>query len=416
MPRGPVIIVGAGVSGLSCAADLVRQGVDVRVLEASDGVGGRVRTDIVDGFRLDRGFQLLLTAYPEVRARLDPERLDLRPLPPGARVRKDGRVHVVADPFRAPDLAWATLAAPVGTLVDKLRVLLLRQDALRGTLDDLMQAPETSTRLALHAAGFSPRFVDAFWRPFLGGTFFDPDLATSSRMMRFVVRMAALGDNAIPADGMGAVSRQLAEAVPDDLLTRRTRVVEVSGQQVRTEGGARLEAAAVVVATEAPAAARLLGRPAPRSRATTTVWYAADTPTPDGPWLVLDGDGDGPVNHLVRLSAVNPTCAPDGQHLVAANVLGMPDRDDALLDRTIRAQLRGWYGADVDRWQRLRIDRIPHALPAGRVGLPSDPHLGGGLFLAGDHRASPSLHGAMSSGGAAAQAVLSFLAASRLAA
>lgn len=408
-PDAPVVIVGAGVTGLACARDLADAGVAVRVLEASDGIGGRVRTDRVDSFQLDRGFQILLTAYPEAQARLDLRALDLRAMHPGALVARDGRLHTVADPLRQPTALWASLRAPIGTLPDKLRVLALRTRALRGSVDDVLSGPDEPARAALHRMGFSPGFVDAFWRPFLGGTCFDPDLTTSARMLRFIVRMAALGDNAVPAAGMGAIPAQLAAGLPPGTVLCDAPVAAVRADGVTRVDGAEEPAAAVVIATDAPAAARLLGRPAPRSRTTTTAWFAADAPPVAGPWLVLDGDGDGLVNHLVAMDQVAPTYAPAGASLIAANLLHVPELDDDALAAAIRDDLADTFGAAVHRWRLLRVDRIHHALPVGRVGPATAETVAPGLIAAGDHLASPSLNGAMASGGAAARAVLAHL-------
>ncbi|MGW8282939.1 MAG: NAD(P)/FAD-dependent oxidoreductase, partial [Gemmatimonadota bacterium] len=254
-----VLIAGAGLAGLVCARKLIRAGLEPLVLEASDAPGGRVRTDEVDGFRLDRGFQVLLTAYPVTRQILDYDRLDLRPFEPGALLRMDGGFHRIADPFRRPGAVPATLRAPVGTFGDKLRVARLALSLRRDSVEEILTRDESTTRERLEALGFSPRVVEAFFRPFLGGVFLDAELATSSRMFEFVFKMFGAGPVAVPAAGMGAISGQLADGLGSDTLRTGAPVASVTRDSVTLESGERLTGKAVVVATEGRTAVRLAG-------------------------------------------------------------------------------------------------------------------------------------------------------------
>lgn len=213
-----VIIIGAGLSGLACALALRQRGVEPLILEASDGIGGRVRTDRRDGFLLDRGFQVLQTWYPEARRVLDYEALDLRPFEPGALVRRDGRFHRVSDVWRRPARLPEMLFSPVGTAGDKLRMLALRRRALQGDLETLYEREETDTLSMLRGMGFSRRMIDSFFKPFFAGVFFEPDLQISSRAFDFVFRAFALGDTALPAQltfsGCRPISSDLARPGP----------------------------------------------------------------------------------------------------------------------------------------------------------------------------------------------------------
>src|SRR3954470_6592948 len=207
---GQVVIIGAGVAGLCCALRLQDKNIPCVVLEASDAPGGRVRTDKVDGFLLDRGFQVLLTAYPEAQSLLDYKALRLRTFAPGALVRVQGKLHRVSDPFRQPWTLPSTLLAPIGNLADKLAVARLRSQVRTGPLEAIWTRPETSSLEALRDFGFSPRIIDSFFRPFCGGIFLETELATSSRLLEFVFRMLSEGWAALPAAGMGAIPAQLA--------------------------------------------------------------------------------------------------------------------------------------------------------------------------------------------------------------
>jgi phytoene dehydrogenase-like protein len=405
-----VIVVGAGLSGLCCARELRAAGLDVLVLERGDAPGGRVRTDIVDGFLLDRGFQVLLTAYPEARRVLDYERLGLRPFESGALIRRDGRFTRIADPVRHPLRALESLLDAPGSIPDKLRVARLRRRLSRGSLNEILTAPQVTTAEALRREGFSPELVEAFFRPFLGGIFLDPSLDTSSRLFAYVFKLFAQGEAVLPAAGMQAIPRQLAEGLPEAALRLGCTVEAAGPGEVVLAGGERLVADAVVVAADGPEAARLTGAvEAPAPRAVTCLHYAAERSPVGEPILVLDGDGRGPVNDLCVSSDVAPGYAPPGAALVSTTVLGVPSLADEALDDAVRGQVRHWFGAQVDAWRLLRVHRIPFALPAqppaALAAVERPARLRDGLFVCGDHRNTASIQGAMVSGRRAAAAV-----------
>ncbi len=405
-----VIVVGAGIAGLCCARELHAAGLDVLVLERGDEPGGRVRTDVVDGFLLDRGFQVLLTAYPEARRVLDNERLRLRPFESGALIRRGDRFARIADPFRHPRRALESLRDAPGSIPDKIRIARLRSRLSHFSLNEILTAPQVTTAEALRREGFSHELVDAFFRPFLGGIFLDPSLETSSRLFAFVFKLFGEGEAALPAAGMQAIPRQLAASLPEAALRCGATVESTGPGEVVLAGGERLAASAVVVAADGPEAARLTGAfEAPAPRAVTNVHYSAERSPVGEPVLVLDGDGRGPVNDLCVPSDVAPSYAPPGAALVSATVLGVPPLSDEALDGAIRDQLRGWFGAQVDGWRLLRVLRIPFALPAQPPAVLAQPErpvrLAGGLFICGDHRDTASIQGAMVSGRRAAAAV-----------
>lgn len=405
-----VLIVGGGLAGLCCALRLHRAGISSRVFEASDDVGGRARTDKVDGFLLDRGFQVLLTAYPEAQKVLDYHRLELARFEPGALIRYCGKFHRFADPWRRPRHLISTACSPVASLSDKLRVARLRWRVCRGTLDDCFARAETTTIEALRRERFSERIIERFFRPFLGGVFLDPELRTSSRLFDFVFRMFATGDAALPACGMGAMARQLADQLPEGTVITNMRVDHVDEKSVRLANGERRDAESIVVACEAPAAARLLGDDVPTAgQSVTCLYFAAEQPPIREPILVLNGEGDGPIDNLSVPSQAASKYAPNDYSLISVTTLGIA-REDEGLESKVREQLRDWFGTSVNQWRRLRTYRIPYALPAqippalSPVAKPARRN--DGVFVCGDYLDTASIQGAMLSGRRAAEHII----------
>lgn len=405
-----VLIVGGGVAGLCCALRLNQQGISSQVLEASDTVGGRVRTDEVEGFLLDRGFQVLLTAYPEARSVLDYDALDLRPFYPGALIRCENRFHRFADPWRHPIDGLLGLFSPVGSLSDKLLVAKLRRQVLSGAVEDLYRRPETTTINALRTVGFSEHMIDRFFKPFIGGVFFDPDLGVSSRMFEFGFRMFSIGDTALPSRGMGAIPEQIAGRLPAGCVRTGARVASIQHDGVRLDSGEEIQSQAIVVATEGPEAARLLGdQEKPGSRSVTCLYFVMDEPLLSHPLLVMNGEGKGPINSLCSPSSVAPGYAPRNRSLLEVTIIGSPDQDDKQLEAAVRAQLTDWFGQPARGVRHLRTYRILHALPMQTppTSAPGSTsrQVGPRLFVCGEYQSVASLQWAMVSGRQAAEAV-----------
>ena len=319
--RKKVIIVGGGLAGLACAVTLRKGGVDAQVLERSDGVGGRVRTDSVNGFLLDRGFQVYLSAYPEAGRMLDLKALDLRRFRAGALVFRNQKMHRVMDVFRHPGDLIGSALAPIGSLGDKLRVAKLRFKK-RG----VSQSADRSTEEFLRDFGFSERMIDGFFRAFYGGIFLERELRTSSRMFEFTFQMFTDGYATLPAGGMRAIPDQLAARLPAESIHLNTEVRSVEERAVALETGERWEADAVVVATDARTARRLLPEPGTEEvawRAVTGIYFSAPHSPMNEAIIALNGDGDGLVNNVCVISDVVPEYAPLGKSLISVSVLGV---------------------------------------------------------------------------------------------
>lgn len=416
------IVVGGGLAGLACARELVRRGRSVRLVEAAAAVGGRVATDTVDGFRIDRGFQVYLDAYPEGRCQLDLGALKLGRFHPGALVAGGGRLRRVADPWRRPLTAVGSLLAGTVGPADALRVARLRSEVLArfaaGKLDPdaPVTAAERTTREALEARGFSDRFLARFFEPFFGGVFLERGLETAEPIFAFTFAMFALGSACLPAGGMAAIPRQLAAGLPADAVEVGTPVDAVEAGRVRLADGRILAARAVVVATDGRSAARLLpvgllpamAKPRADKEARLVAFAAENSPLGE-PTLVVSADRAEPIDNLTVPSDVAAGYAPAGAALVYASVRPDWSGDDASAAAAVVRQARGWFGRCVEQWRALATLRVGHALPdespAARLARPTGPRLAAGLFICGDHVTSASINGALAGGRAAAEAV-----------
>jgi phytoene dehydrogenase-like protein len=424
-----VVIVGAGLAGLCCARTLHAAGVSFQLLEASDGVGGRVRTDVVDRFQLDRGFQVLLESYPEAERVLDYAALDLKPFEPGALIWFGGHMHRFIDPWRKKGEWRAAYDSPVGSLADKLRLARLRRRLGHTPVDKIFAPPDKSaradrsTREGLADEGFSPVMIEHFFEPFFGGILLDRDLKTSSRMFEFIFSMMAKSRVSVPAKGMGAIPAQIATKLPVNSIRVNSPVEKIDGSMVTLAGGEKIQARAVVIATDGPTAAKLLAGsgaaiPAPASRSVSCFYYAADEPPVAEPILVLAGTRGGTVNNLSVMDAVAPGYAPAGKHLVSVTVLGdYSGKDNELTEEQLNgfviADLKGWFGPVVRSWRLLKSYRIPNAQPEqlpGSLNPAERPvRLSPATYVCGDHRDNASINGAMTSGRRAAEALLADL-------
>ena len=421
MKSKPVVVIGAGLSGLCCARLLLRHNIDVLVLEAQDDIGGRVRTDHVDGFLLDRGFQVLQTAYPEATAQLDYSSLRLHRFDPGALIRTQGRMVEMSDPWRKPSKLIATAFNGIGTLRDRLNLAKLRWHVTHNSTDDLWREPDSTTLDYLRTTcGLSDDMISRFFRPWFSGVFLEKDLSTSSGFFRFLFRIFALGDASLPEQGMSAIPRQLAAELTPDMVRLSTPVDSlVDSNHVRLRNGETIDCRAIVLAVEGRETFKLTRGMihSPEFRATTCFYFAAPQAPFGEPLLVLNGDDEGPVNNLCVVSNVAKSYAPAGQALISASVVGKELMNSPDLNDTVRQQLRQWFGSQVDAWSLLRRYDIPIALPAQQAGfrdsLSGRPRLGDGLYSCGDYCETASIQGAMVSGRKAAENVIADLASQR---
>lgn len=389
-----VAIIGAGLAGLGAALELTSHGVPVRLYEAADRVGGQVVTDAVDGYLLDRGFQVHNTAYPEPARLLDEAALGFGALVRGALLCQPGQGRLVADPRSRPTAAVGFLTAPLGSAGDRLALARIAAEALLEPAARMKAGPETTTAEYLRGKGLSDAATGRFLRPFLTGVFLESELVTSSRFFRLVFRCFVHGRSVLPAAGIGAIPEQLAERLPAGTVHLGHRLETLPA-----------DAAAVIVATDPTAAHAFLpelGQP-PALTSVTTVYHATDAPPVGEAAISLDATGHPTLLNTVVLTNAVPSYAPAGRHLISTSVLA-PDASEG----TVRQALRLFYGGLVEDFDHIATVAVPRATPVQPPplgDLRQPVRVRPGVYVAGAHRDTASTQGALVSGRRAAHAV-----------
>lgn len=398
------IIIGAGVAGLACAKVFEEQNLSYIILESGARPGGRVQTDVVDGYLLDHGFQVLQTGYPDIAQYLNLEELQLNKFPAGVSVRFNGRFHTIADPRQHPRHFMSTLTSPIGTLGDRFAMLKLTRNACRGSFAEIFNQPEELTLEFLSDYGFSQKFINSFFVPFLAGACLDKDIQISNRVLTYLIRVFAMGDATLPSKGMGEIPRQMAQSLSPDRIQFNSKAIHISDGVVTLDNGETIVGQQIVVATPEPALQDLLDiKPVKRSVGESCLYYSTDWIPPfKEPFLLLNGEGHGPVNNIAFPSIVASQYAPPDKTLIAVVVLDEQFMKRPDLENEVRKQCREWFGDSVNSWEHLRTYHIEHALPD--QSLPTqNPYqlpepISQNISICGEYQSLPGLQWAIMSG------------------
>ncbi|GHB24439.1 NAD(P)/FAD-dependent oxidoreductase [Mongoliitalea lutea] len=405
----PVCIIGAGLSGLIAAYELEMAGYSPVILESSDGVGGRVRTDEVRGFLCDRGFQVLNTAYPEAQRYLDYDALDLRKFSPGAIVLRPGNSFAIHDPLRDPMKLFGMAFSEVGSLTDKVKIFTLTNQLKSQSEEQLFAEESKPTIQFLKEYGFSDIIINNFFKPFFKGIFLENELSTSSRMFKFVFRMFALGYAAVPAKGMGQISEQLKSKLQKTEIRLNTSVASITGTTIQLTNGEVLEARKIIVTCKPDLVIPQLQGQVNPYRKVVNVYFALDHSFTASPMISLITDSQFIINNLVFMTDVSKAYAPQGKALLSVSIVKPVKVDDKLIS-LIGIELEALTGISATHFEHITTYEITEALPdvqdmKGDI-TPTQCKLMDGVFLAGDHMLNASINAAMTSGRRAAEALI----------
>ncbi len=389
-----VLIVGAGLSGLACARVLAEKKVPFQIIEASNSVGGRIKTELTpQGFRLDHGFQVLLDSYPELGQFIDVPALQLQEFKSGALIYKDNALKTLANPLLHPAKALKTLFNSEVSARDKYSLIKLILNSL--STNSKTTSSGMTTLDFLRQLGFRDSFIDFFWRPFLGGVYLDSTLSLDANYFLFLIRCFGLGRATVPRFGMEELPKNLAAPLNTEHFLFSHRVVGMQsddqGASIKIENGDSFDADVVVQSYQPQQDAEW--------RSVTTYYFTTSENPAWGPWLVLvPPQAKMAVNHVAVMSEVSKSYAPAGQTLIAANVLGRvsPDTEKQVVADLEKIAQRPLH------LQLLQTKTILKALPVVPLAPKGTPELyfrqKNRIYQCGDFLSNPSIHFALKSG------------------
>lgn len=406
----PIHIIGGGISGLIAARVLEEHGLSATIIEATDRLGGRVKTDVVDGYSLDHGFQILLTAYPAAKKYLDFDALALQEFLPGAAIFKNGKQKIIGDSLRNLSLLLPTLFSGIGTVNDKLKILALNRRLKKKSIQNIFTQKEKTTAAYLKEIGFSNAIITDFFTPFFSGIFLENKLETSSRMFEFVYKMFAEGNAALPKDGIEAIPKQLFEKLKSTTCTLNTKVKSVENGSIKLESGEALKSNFTIIATQASELVANLKNQNTLWKSCETLYFEVDKREIKKPLIGLIAAPNALVNNVFYHTSLQ-TSARTTKELLSVTVIDTQNLTTKQLVTGVQKELKALCNINTSTF--IKHYNIPMALPNLQdiqyEMLPSETRLTETIFLAGDTQLNGSLNAAMIAGERAALEVINLV-------
>ncbi|WP_339874039.1 FAD-dependent oxidoreductase [Olleya marilimosa] len=400
-------IVGAGISGLIAATVLEKNGFSPVIIETTDSIGGRVKTDIVDGYQLDHGFQVLLTAYPAAQKYLNLEALQLQSFIPGASIFKNGKQQIIGDPLRDKSLLLSTVFARIGTLSDKFKILKINNKLKKKSLSEIFSTKEQTTKSYLIAFGFSNSIIDNFFNPFFSGIFLENKLETSSRMFEFVYKMFGEGDTALPKGGMQAIPKQISNNLKRTTFKFNTKVATVNDSEIILADGQKIKSDFTIIATEPSKLVNTVNKKVTEWQSCDTLYFETENRVINKPLIGLIPEKDAVINNIFYHTSLDSDLKGNKELLSVTVVDNQNLPSDKLIQR-VQTELKQYCGINTSKL--IKHYNIPMSLPKLKElkynALPSQTRLTDTIFLAGDLQLNGSLNAAMIAGEKAALGVL----------
>ncbi len=400
-------IIGGGISGLIAARVLEEHGLSATIIEATDRLGGRVKTDVVDGYNLDHGFQVLLTAYPAAKKYLDFDALALQEFLPGSAIFKNGKQKIIGDPLRNLSLLLPTLFSGIGTVNDKLKILALNRRLKKKSIQNIFAEKEQTTLAYLENIGFSETIITDFFIPFFSGIFLENKLDTSSRMFEFVYKMFGEGNAALPKDGIQAIPKQLFEKLKNTTCVFNTKVKSVENGNIKLESGETLKSNFTIIATQASGLVSNLKNQATLWKSCDTLYFEVTKREIRKPLIGLIAAPNALINNIFYHTSLQ-TSATATKELLSVTVVNRQNLTNKQLVAEVQKELKEL--CNIDSCTFIKQYNIPMALPNLQdiqyEMLPSETRLTEAIFLAGDTQLNGSLNAAMIAGERAALEVI----------
>lgn len=409
MENQKIYIIGAGISGLVAAFELEKGGFSPIILEASSEIGGRVKTDQEDGFLLDRGFQVLLTAYPEVKKYLDLPALNLKTFEPGAVVFDEKDSYIISDPLRNPLKVLGMAFSRVGSFLDKVKMFSLTQQLKKKSIDGIFQEPSIPTCQYLKNYGFSDQIISNFFKPFFRGIFLEKQLNTSSRMFEFVFKMFSEGHAAIPEKGMGEIPAMLRKQLGKTQIFFNSPVDKVEINKIKLKNGDVLEADRILICTQPDQVMEQLQGQFPKNKSVITLYFSLQNSFMARPMLGLVPNESHLINNLVFMDDVSESYSTNGRSLLSITVLETELEEKSLI-KAVQEELEQYSGVNADYFKFVKSYYIKHAIPTVddmKASIPiTECKLTDHVFLGGDYLLNGSINAAMTSGRLVAESVM----------